>query len=61
MAWLVGWLWRHGRRGGLPEAHDDARDDVDARQLAVARRLRVLQAQASGRRRPPRNGEATDD
>lgn len=50
---LIGWLWRHGRRSGLPGNHDDARDDIDRRQAALAVRLRALEAQARARHQPP--------
>lgn len=54
MAWLVGWLHRHGHRPDDAPTSDAVRDDIDRRQAAVAVRLRALQAQADAHRRPPR-------
>jgi hypothetical protein len=53
---LVAWVQRHARRSGRPGNHDDARDDLDRRQAALARRLRAVEAAAASRRRPPEGG-----
>jgi hypothetical protein len=50
---LIGWLMRHGRRSGVPGNYDTERDDIDARQAAIARRIHALQVQTDALRRPP--------
>lgn len=58
---LVAWLWRHGRRPGLPTDRDDAdssREEIEARQAAVEVRLRAVRARAAASQRPPASEES---
>lgn len=57
---LVAWLWRHGRRPGLPTDRDDtdsSRQEIETRQAAVEVRLRALRARAAASQRPPTTEE----
>lgn len=52
---LMLWLWRVGRQPRPPTDRDDAsREEIAARQEAVAVRLRALQARADAKCQPPR-------
>lgn len=57
---VLGWLWRYGRRPGLPTDRDDtdsSREEIELRQAAVEVRLRALRARAAASQQPPTTEE----
>lgn len=58
---FIDWLWRHGKRSGLPGDHNGGRDAIDQRQEVVKAQLRALEIQTrAGQRPPPRDTVGKD-